>query len=175
VHNTDFRMVVLRRSGLNRNCLEHVLGDLPLLIVTRMKSDFAIQPFASVIDPNGWAVFYIDGHRKAVYGDHLIPRGLVGRLEKVLGCRALVVLHDQEGHPLLVTTHRGDQHLTVGLPATITRYEQATGLHSVERVVVDREGMAAEFLAARAARRTYGGHRVANRPVQRVGAVPRGE
>ena len=30
----------------------------------------------------------------------------------------------------------------------ITRYEQATGLHSVERVVVDREGMAAEFLAA---------------------------
>jgi hypothetical protein len=92
-------------------------------------------------------VFYIDGHRKAVYADHLIPRGLVGRLEKVLGCRALVVLHDQEGHPLLVTTHRGDQHLTIGLPAMITRYEQAAGLHRVERVVVDREGMAAEFLA----------------------------
>ena len=92
-------------------------------------------------------VFYIDGHRKAVYADHLIPRGLVGRLEKVLGCRALVVLHDQEGHPLLVTTHRGDQHLTVGLPAIITRYEQAADLQSLERVVVDREGMAAEFLA----------------------------
>jgi hypothetical protein len=58
-----------------------------------------------------------------------------------------VVLHDQEGRPLLVTTHRGDQHLTMGLPAIITRYEQAAGLHSVERVVVDREGMAAEFLA----------------------------
>jgi hypothetical protein len=54
-------------------------------------------------------VFYIDGHRKAVYAAHLIPRGLVGRLEKVLGCRALVVLHDQEGHPLLVTTHRGER------------------------------------------------------------------
>jgi hypothetical protein len=93
-------------------------------------------------------VFYIDGHRKAVYTDHLIPRGLVGRLEKVLGCRALVVLHDHEGHPLLVTTHRGDQHLTVGLPAMIARYEQAAGLHRLERVVVDREGMAAEFLAA---------------------------
>jgi hypothetical protein len=92
-------------------------------------------------------VFYIDGHRKAVYADHLIPRGLVGRLEKVLGCRALVVLHDHEGHPLLVTTHRGDQHLTMGLPAIISCYEQAAGLHSVERVVVDREGMAAEFLA----------------------------
>ena len=93
-------------------------------------------------------VFYIDGHRKAVYADHLIPRGLVGRQGKILGCRALVVLHDQAGHPLLVTTYRGDQHLTMGLPAMITRYEQAAGLHSVERVVVDREGMAAEFLAA---------------------------
>lgn len=92
-------------------------------------------------------VFYIDGHRKAVYADHLIPRGLVGRLGKILGCRALVVLHDQEGHPLLVTTHRGDQHLTIGLPAIITRYEQAADLQSLERIVVDREGMAAEFLA----------------------------
>jgi hypothetical protein len=92
-------------------------------------------------------VFYIDGHRKAVYADHLIPRGLVGRLEKILGCRALVVLHDQAGRPLLVTTYRGDQHLTVGLPAIITRYEQAAGMRSLERVVVDREGMAAEFLA----------------------------
>jgi hypothetical protein len=93
------------------------------------------------------SVFYVDGHRKAVYADHLIPRGLVGRLEKVLGCRALVVLHDQAGHPLLVTTHRGDQHLTIGLPAIITRYEQAADLQRVKRVVVDREGMAAEFLA----------------------------
>src|SRR5207244_8569420 len=92
-------------------------------------------------------VFYIDGHRKAVYADHLIPRGLVGRQGKVLGCRALVVLHDQEGHPLFVSTHRGDQHLTMGLPAIITRYELAADLQSLERVVVDREGMAAEFLA----------------------------
>jgi len=65
-----------------------------------------------------------------------------------LGCRALVVLHDQEGHPLLVTTHRGDQHLTMGLPAMLTHYEQATGLENLKRIVVDREGMAAEFLAA---------------------------
>jgi hypothetical protein len=105
------------------------------------------KPQARVLD-RPVPVFYIDGHRKAVYADHLIPRGLVGRLEKVLGCRALVVLHNHEGHPLLVTTHRGDQHLTIGLPAMIARYEQAAGLHSLERVVVDREGMAAEFLAA---------------------------
>lgn len=78
----------------------------------------------------------------------LFPRGLVGRLGKILGSRALVVLHDQEGHPLLVTTHRGDQHLTIGLPAIIAHYEQAADLYCLQRVVVDREGMAAEFLAA---------------------------
>jgi hypothetical protein len=76
----------------------------------------------------------------AVYADHLIPRGLVGRQGKILGCRALVVLHDQEGHPLLRMTHRGDQHLTVGLPAMIARYEQAAGLHGVERIVVAPRG-----------------------------------
>jgi hypothetical protein len=91
-------------------------------------------------------VFYIDGHRKPVYADALIPRGLVGRTGKVLGCRALVVLHDQEGHSVLATTHRGDQHLTIGLPATLTHYEQAAGLASLKRIVVDREGMAEEFL-----------------------------
>ncbi len=93
-------------------------------------------------------VFYVDGHRKPVYADALIPRGLIGRTGKVLGCRALVVLHDHEGHPLLATTHRGDQHLTQGLPAILTHYEQAAGLENLKRIVVDREGMSAEFLAA---------------------------
>jgi hypothetical protein len=36
--------------------------------------------------------FYMDGHKKPVYSDHLIPRGLVGCTGKVLGCRALVRL-----------------------------------------------------------------------------------
>ncbi|WP_040447632.1 hypothetical protein [Ktedonobacter racemifer] len=94
------------------------------------------------------SVFYVDGHRKPVYADALIPRGLIGRTGKVLGCRALVVLHDQECHPLLVTTHRGDQHLTIGLPAIFAHYEQAAGMARSKRIVVDREGMAAEFLAA---------------------------
>jgi hypothetical protein len=70
-------------------------------------------------------VCYVDGHRKPVYAAALIPRGLIGRTGKILGCRALGVLHDQEGHPLVVTTHRGDQHLTLGLPAILTQYEQA--------------------------------------------------
>jgi hypothetical protein len=97
---------------------------------------------------NAAPAFYVDGHRKPVYADALIPRGLIGRTGKILGCRDLVVLHDQEGHPLLVTTHRGDQHLRNGLPAILTHYEQAAGLASLKRIIVDREGMSAEFLAA---------------------------
>ena len=65
---------------------------------------------------------------------------------KILGCRELVVLHDNEGHPLLATTHRGDQHLTIGVPQLLQRYEQATDLVHLNGLVVDREGMAAEFL-----------------------------
>jgi hypothetical protein len=98
--------------------------------------------------PAAPAVFYVDGHRKAVYSDVLVPRGPVGKLGgKILGCRELVVLHDASGHPLLATTHRGDQHLTNGLPQMLHCYEQATGQALMQRVVVDREGMAAEFLA----------------------------
>jgi hypothetical protein len=93
------------------------------------------------------AVFYVDGHRKAVYSDALVPRGPVGKLGgKILGCRELVVLHDDEGHPLLATTHRGDQHLTQGAPQLLHRYEQVTDLVHLDYLVVDREGMAAEFL-----------------------------
>ncbi len=90
---------------------------------------------------------YIDGHRKPVYADKLIPRGLIGCSGKILGCRALVLLHDDQGHPRLATTHRGDQHLTVGLPQILARYQDREGeeVPSV-RVIVDREGMAAPFL-----------------------------
>ncbi len=90
-----------------------------------------------------------------MYTDALIPRGLVGRLSKILGYRALVLLHDEHGHPLLATTHRGDQHLTIGLPSIVTRYEQQADTLSVRRIMVDRDQMAAEFLATlRAAGRT---------------------
>ncbi len=92
------------------------------------------------------ACFYIDGHRKPVYTPHLIPRGLIGRSGKILGCRALVLLHDQQGHPRLATTTRGDEHLTSGLPQILQRYEQATEHKMQTRVIVDREGMAATFL-----------------------------
>ncbi len=89
---------------------------------------------------------YIDGHRKPVYSEVLLPRGLVGRLGVVLGCRALLLLHDSQGHPLFVTTYRGDQHLTRSAPALLERYEQQVQTSHVARMVVDREGMATEFL-----------------------------
>jgi len=102
----------------------------------------------STEQPSPPAVFYVDGHRKAVYSAVLVPRGPVGKLDgKILGCRELVLLHDAQGHPLLATTYRGDQHLTIGLPLVLHCYEQANGRSVVQHVVVDREGMAAEFLA----------------------------
>src|SRR5256885_13081766 len=95
----------------------------------------ALQPALPV-------VFYVDGLSLAVYSDVLVPRGPVGRLGgKILGCRELVVLHDQEGHPRLSTTHRGDQHLTMGVPQLLQRYEQASDMVHLDRLVVDREGM----------------------------------
>ena len=90
--------------------------------------------------------FYVDGHRKPVYSDHLLPRGLIGRTGKVLGGRTLLLLHDAQGHPHLATTHRGDLHLTKGVSQFLARYDQATGGHPVERLIIDREGMAAECL-----------------------------
>jgi hypothetical protein len=95
--------------------------------------------------------FYLDGHKKPVYTDHLIPRGLIGRTGKILGCRALLLLHDAKGHPLFATTQRGDLHLTIGAPAFLERYESAIGSSQIACLIIDREGMAAEFLAALAA------------------------
>ena len=85
--------------------------------------------------------FYVDGHRKPVYADKLIPRGLIGCSGKILGCRALVLLHDDQGHPRLAMTHREDQHLTMGLPQILARSHEIEGEAAPMRVVVDREGM----------------------------------
>lgn len=105
--------------------------------------------FGSGADQEEPATFYVDGHHKAVYSDKLLPRGLVGRLGKVLGCRGLVLLHDAKGHPLLALTSRGDKHLTKGLPEVVARFEQAVGNQfKIRRIVADREVMAGEFLVS---------------------------
>lgn len=107
------------------------------------------QPEAAMDEAAHTPLYYsIDGHRKPVYSADRLPRGLIGRTGKIEGCRALVLLHDPHGHPLLATTHRGDQHLTVGLPQILARYAAATGQPALDHVVVDREGMGGEFLAS---------------------------
>jgi hypothetical protein len=58
-----------------------------------------------------------------------------------------VLLHDEQEHPLLVTTHRGDLHLTQGIPQVLASYEQVTEATHLNHLVVDREAMAADFLA----------------------------
>lgn len=90
---------------------------------------------------------YLDGHKKPVYSDVLVPRGRIGRTGKILGCRTLTVLHDAAGHPLAVTTARGDAHLTTTIPPLLQQYETASG--SFPRLLImDREGMSGDFLAA---------------------------
>lgn len=109
--------------------------------------------------------FYVDGHRKPVYTEQLIPRGLISRTGKILGCRALLLLHDERGHPLQVSTNRGDQHLTIGLPQILARLEESTGTAVPSRVVVDRAGMAAPFLRDLQVEAIYRDYAVANRSV----------
>ncbi len=118
------------------------------------RSTDSLARWSSQLWPAQEVLYYIDGHRKPVYSDSLLPRGLVGRLDKILGCRALTLLMDAAGHPLLVETARGDQHLTIGAPAIIERYEQTAGNGKLAKIIVDREGMSAEFLKALSERRT---------------------
>jgi hypothetical protein len=91
-------------------------------------------------------VYYVDMHRKPVYSALCLPRGLIGRSGKVLGCRALALLQDALGHPLLITTQRGDTHLTQAFPQLLQTAQQAVGAPFIHTVVLDREGMGAAFL-----------------------------
>ena len=91
--------------------------------------------------------YYIDMHRKPVYSDQHLPRGLIGRSGKILGCRAIGLLHDEQGHPLLAMIDRGDTHLTQQTPELVTTYRQALGQQPIQQIIVDREGLGADFLA----------------------------
>jgi hypothetical protein len=115
---------------------------------------------------------YSDGHRKPVYTDDRIGWGLIGRTGAIEGCRALVLLHDDNGHPLLVMTARGDTHLTVGLPQILARYEQVLGRRLVAQIIVDREGMGADFLAGLVADRRMVITLLRSRPFQSGGLRP---
>lgn len=101
------------------------------------------------VQMDGCGEYYVDGHHKPVYSQHLIPRGLIGRTHQILGCRGLMLLHDRQGHPLLVLTGRGDWHVMDGLVSLVCRLEQVSGQPLTKRIVVDREGMGAAFLKER--------------------------
>lgn len=105
----------------------------------------ALAAWTAQLWPAETTFYYIDGHRKPVYTEVAIPRGLIGRTGKILGCRALVLLHDHAGHPLLATTHRGDLHLTAGIPALLQQYQQAAGA-TAPQLIIDREAMSGPFL-----------------------------
>jgi hypothetical protein len=98
----------------------------------------------STWDPT--APLYVDGHKKPVYSDRCLPRSLVGRRGTILGCRSLTFVHDAAGHPLGALTERGDTHLTRSVPALVAQFERSTAL-PIGHLVIDREGMAADFLA----------------------------
>jgi hypothetical protein len=127
----------------------------------------------SELDEQTVSVFYLDGHRKPVYSDCLLPRGVIGRTGKVLGCRTLLLLHDEQGHPLLATTHRGDLHLTLGAHSLITRYETVTSETSLQRLVIDREGMAAELPFETGRRRALDRDHPAYRTISRASVLYR--
>lgn len=170
-------LLFLPAVGLRRTCdLRHYTGDALALLTGRRRAYgfWWVERFLSEVARAGGAemftevlaawtaklwlpdkatpdqpipTFYMDGHKKPVYSDHLIPRSLVGRTGKVLGCRALILLHDTAGHPLLATTHRGDLPLKDGVLPLVLSYEQTGESVHLVRLVVDREGMAAEWLA----------------------------
>ena len=118
--------------------------------LTDSLSKWTAQLWEGESEQEGQPCFYVDGHRKPVYSQRLVPRGVIGRSGKILGCRALTLLHDEWGHPRLALTDRGDQHLTVGLPSIVARYAAVNGTRSA-RIIVDREGMGAAFLQQLAA------------------------
>jgi hypothetical protein len=48
---------------------------------------------------------------------------------------------------LLALTARGDTHLTQQLPELVSSYRQALGQQPTQQIIVDREGLGADFLA----------------------------
>ena len=47
----------------------------------------------------------------------------------------------------MALTDRGDTHLTQQVPELVTTYRQALGQQPIRQIIVDREGLGADFLA----------------------------
>lgn len=74
-------------------CLAHTgVAERLTQVVAKWTWELWQREQSSADQPDAPAVFSVDGHRKAVYSDVLVPRGPVGKLGgKILGCRELVV------------------------------------------------------------------------------------
>jgi hypothetical protein len=72
---------------------------------------------------------------------------LIGRSGKILGSRTVGLLHDDQGHPLLALIERGDRHLTQQLPQLVSIYQHCLGHQPIRQIIMDREGLGADFLA----------------------------
>jgi len=92
-------------------------------------------------------IYYVDMHRKPVHSAYHLPRGRIGRSGKILACRGVALLNDEQGHPLMALTMRGDTHLTQALRPLVEGYQEAIEGPTIKHLVVDREGLGAEFLA----------------------------
>lgn len=114
-------------------------GDEPL-------TDAVAQWSYELWEPDETMQYYVDMHRKPVYSEDRLPRGRIGRTGQIQECRALALLHDADGHPLLATTSRGDTHLTHAMPELLDRYHTILGDDPVQAVVLDREGLGGDFL-----------------------------
>ena len=125
---------------------ERFLSQLARSGVSETSTDSLAAWTTQLWQHNPETIYYIDGHHKPVHSRLRLPRGLIGRTGKILGCRALTLLHDEQGHPLMVMTGRGDQHLTVGLPTLVKRFEKQRPSPSTQQIVVDRECMSGTFL-----------------------------
>jgi hypothetical protein len=78
-----------------------------LLQLSPAQADQALTEALARWTATMWQV-YIGGHRKAVYTETFIPPDLIRRLGKIAGCRALMFLPDEQGHPLLVPIRCSD-------------------------------------------------------------------
>ncbi len=92
------------------------------------------------------AYLYWDWHVKAVYSDYHVPRTKHGTSKRIVGARKQLMLHDKNGHLLLLRTHRGDTHLIDGMMDGRAYYEGLDASHRLTHEIFDREGLSVAYL-----------------------------
>ena len=68
---------------------ERFLSQLAQADAAKTATDVLAKWTTQLWQPNQETIYYVDGHHKPVYSRLRLPRGLIGRTGKILGCRAL--------------------------------------------------------------------------------------